>query len=125
MSRLVPWIAGILSGTAGALGIGGGGILILYLVLFADMDQVTAQGINLLFFLPCGLVAIVIHAVKKRIPWRQVFPCVAGGIAGVFVGLWVLSRIDTGWLGKIFAAGLIALGCRELFAKKAGREPPK
>ena len=67
MSTVIQWIAGILSGTAGALGIGGGGVLILYLVLLADVEQVRAQGINLLFFLPCGIIAIIIHAVKKRI----------------------------------------------------------
>ena len=117
MSTVIQWIAGILSGTAGALGIGGGGVLILYLVLLADVDQVRAQGINLLFFLPCGLIAIIIHAVKKRIKWKLVLPCVAGGLAGVFAGMWVLKSIDAGWLSKIFAAGLILLGLKELFKK--------
>lgn len=124
MSTVIQWIAGILSGTAGALGIGGGGVLILYLVLLADVEQVRAQGINLLFFLPCGIIAIIIHAVKKRIKWKLVLPCVAGGLAGVFAGMWLLDHITAGWLGKIFAAGLILLGLKELFKKEKQKSTP-
>lgn len=124
MNTVIQWIAGILSGTAGALGIGGGGVLILYLVLLADVEQVRAQGINLLFFLPCGIIAIIIHAVKKRIKWKLVLPCVAGGLAGVFAGMWLLDHINAGWLGKIFAAGLILLGLKELFKKEKQKSTP-
>ena len=124
MSTVIQWIAGILSGTAGALGIGGGGVLILYLVLLADVEQVRAQGINLLFFLPCGIIAIIIHAIKKRIKWKLVLPCVAGGLAGVFAGMWLLDHITAGWLGKIFAAGLILLGLKELFKKEKQKRTP-
>ena len=67
MSTLYMWIAGILSGIIGAMGIGGGGILIIYLTLFADMEQMAAQGINLLFFIPCAVVALIIHIRKGRI----------------------------------------------------------
>ena len=56
MSTLYMWIAGILSGIIGAMGIGGGGILIIYLTLFADMEQMAAQGINLLFFFVLELI---------------------------------------------------------------------
>ena len=124
MNTVIQWIAGILSGTAGALGIGGGGVLILYLVLLADVEQVRAQGINLLFFLPCGIIAIIIHAVKKRIKWKLVLPCIAGGLAGVFAGMWLLDHINAGWLGKIFAAGLILLGLKELFKKEKQKSTP-
>lgn len=107
-------IAGILSGILGALGVGGGGVLIIYLVVFMNIDQVTAQGINLLFFLPCGLVAIIIHAIKKRIRWATVLPCVLGGAMGVLLGTWLLNYIGSALLRQIFAGGLILLGIKEL-----------
>lgn len=107
-------IAGILSGILGALGVGGGGVLIIYLVVFMNIDQVTAQGINLLFFLPCGLVAIIIHAIKKRIRWATVLPCVLGGAVGVLLGTWLLNYIGSALLRQIFAGGLILLGIKEL-----------
>ena len=107
-------IAGVLSGILGALGVGGGGVLIIYLVVFMNIDQVTAQGINLLFFLPCGLVAIIIHAIKKRIRWATVLPCVLGGAVGVLLGTWLLNYIGSALLRQIFAGGLILLGIKEL-----------
>ena len=107
-------IAGVLSGILGALGVGGGTVLIIYLVVFMNIDQVTAQGINLLFFLPCGLVAIIIHAIKKRIRWATVLPCVLGGAVGVLLGTWLLNYIGSALLRQIFAGGLILLGIKEL-----------
>ena len=45
-------LAVIVSAAVGAMGLGGGSVLILYLTLILNMQQVQAQGINLLFFLP-------------------------------------------------------------------------
>ena len=41
--------AGLLSGIIGAMGLGGGAVLIIYLSVFTDMPQLKSQGINLLF----------------------------------------------------------------------------
>ena len=48
----IDQIAGLFSAVAGALGLGGGGVLVLYLTLGMHMPQLRAQGINLLFFCP-------------------------------------------------------------------------
>lgn len=42
----------ILAGAAGAMGIGGGSVFLLYLTAFAGLDQMKAQGINLVFLSP-------------------------------------------------------------------------
>ena len=121
MSTLYMWIAGILSGIIGAMGIGGGGILIIYLALFADMEQMAAQGINLLFFIPCAVVALIIHIRKGRIVWKTVLPMIIGGLIGVAVGSYFAGIIGSGILGKVFAVFLVALGVKELiggFRKK-------
>ena len=116
MSTLYMWIAGILSGIIGAMGIGGGGILIIYLTLFADMEQMAAQGINLLFFIPCAVVALIIHIRKKRIVWKTVLPMIVGGLIGVAVGSYFAVIIGSGILGKVFAVFLVALGVKELIS---------
>ncbi len=108
------WIAGILSGAIGAMGIGGGGVLIIYLTLFANVDQMTAQGINLLFFLPCAAVALIIHSRKKRILWKEVWPMILGGLIGVAGGTYLAGLVGSDFLGKIFAVFLIFLGLKEL-----------
>ena len=112
------FLAALLSGFAGALGIGGGGILIIYLAAICNMDQLQAQGINLLFFLPCGVVAIILHSVAGRIKWNLVWRFVLGGVPGVILGVLGANLIGTVWLGKLFGVLLLVLGIKS-FMKKA------
>lgn len=114
----LSWLFGILSGVIGALGMGGGGVLIIFLSTILGVEQLKAQGINLLFFLPCAAVAIIIHAVKGRICWRVALPYMAGGVAGVLLGTYLAGFIGSEILQKIFAALLIVLGLYELFKKR-------
>ena len=118
INSIYMWAAGILSGTIGAMGIGGGGVLIIYLTLVAGVDQITAQGINLLFFIPCAIISLIIHSRKKLIIWRLVFPMILGGLVGVAVGAYCAKLIGPNMLGKIFSAFLIFIGLRELFSRK-------
>ena len=65
-------IIGFLAGFAGGLGVGGGGILLLYLTAFAGVEQLSAQGINLLFFLPpsvllLSVIFLVLYAILLHI----------------------------------------------------------
>ena len=111
-------IAALLSGVAGALGIGGGGILIIYLAMIADMAQLKAQGINLLFFLPCGAVALIIHSIKRRVDWKTALLLIASGAPFALLGVSFAGFIGSAWLGKIFAVLLIVMGLRGLFTAK-------
>ena len=117
---IIRFIAALLSGVAGALGIGGGGILIIYLAAICNMNQLQAQGINLLFFLPCGVIAVALHAFARRIKWKSVLWYVLGGVPGALVGVWCAGFIGTQWLGKIFAVLLLFLGIKSLFTKSQG-----
>ena len=44
-------IASFLIAALSGLGVGGGGLFVVFLALFTEIPQITAQGINLLFFL--------------------------------------------------------------------------
>ncbi len=116
--RMINMIAGFLSGLLGAMGLGGGGILILYLTLFLSTEQLEAQGINLLFFLPCAVISIIRQCVKKLIDWKTVIRLIVGGIVGVGIGIWIANVIKTDLLSKIFAVFLLIMGTYELFSKK-------
>lgn len=115
------WIGIALSSFFGAvlsaLGMGGGGILLIYLTAYVGMQQQAAQGINLAFFIPIGTVAICIHAKHKLIRWRAVLPCVALGLPGVWLGARFALRMDAGLLGKLFGGFLFLIGVRELLAR--------
>ena len=115
-------IAAIVSGMAASLGIGGGGILIIYLTLFASMEQLKAQGLNLAFFIPCGIIAIIIHLKNKLIVKEYSVALIVGGVAGVLIGNILATIISTNIISKIFAIFIILIGLRELFTKPKTKE---
>ena len=63
-------LAGILSGVFAGMGMGGGTFLIPILTIFLSVDQLIAQGVNLLVFLPMAIVVIIIYARKKLIDFK-------------------------------------------------------
>lgn len=56
---VIGLLAGLVTGVISGFGIGGGSLLILYLTAFAGMDQYTAGGLNLLYFLFCAPAALI------------------------------------------------------------------
>ena len=110
--------AGVLSGAAASLGIGGGGILIIFLTLIFNTDQLISQGINLLFFIPIAVISIVIYAKQGLIKFKNIIPIVVFGLLGVAVGMPIATLMGDSMLRKIFGIVLAALGIVELFKKK-------
>ena len=57
LSSIIAFASAIIA----SMGIGGGAVLLLFLTVFSDIPLATAQGTNLLFFLPVGAVALLFH----------------------------------------------------------------
>ena len=125
MSVWAALLAALLAGAAGALGLGGGGVLIIYLSAFAGMDQLKSQGINLLFFIPLAVVAIIIHSRHHLIKWKEIIPLCISGLVGAVAGSLVAGMLDASLLSKIFAVGIAALGVKELFSKGSSKNSDK
>lgn len=111
-------LAGLFSGILGGMGLGGGGILIIYLSLFTETRQLTAQGINLLFFIPIGILALIIYSFKKQIKWKAVFKFSLWGLLGSATGLYFTDFLGGKITGKIFGGLLVILGIIEIFKRK-------
>ena len=114
-------LAGLFSGIIGGMGLGGGAVLIIYLSVFKDVEQLKAQGINLLFFIPIALVAVIIYALKKQIKWKLTIPIAIGGILGAAGGFFLTDIIGGGLTATLFAGFLIILGIKEIFSKSKNR----
>ena len=99
------------------MGMGGGAVLIIYLTVFDNVEQLRAQGINLLFFIPIATLAVSIYALKKQIKWRITIPLAIGGIVGAAGGFLLTDIIGGNFTAKLFGAFLILLGIKELFFK--------
>ncbi len=111
-------LAGLFSGIIASMGMGGGAVLLIYLTVFLNTEQLAAQGINLLFFIPIGILSVIIYAFKKQIKFKKMWPLAVFGAVGSFIGYTVTAFIEVGLLSKLFAGFLIIVGLFEIFSKK-------
>lgn len=118
MEFLIASIAGMVSGLCASLGLGGGSILLLYLTLFAGTAQLTAQGINLLFFIPCSALALVGHFRSGLIEKKIVLKFILFGLAGAAGGFLLAGILGGELLRKAFGGFLIIIGIMSFFNKK-------
>ena len=110
--------AGLFSGIIGGMGLGGGAVLIIYLTVFSDVDQLKAQGINLLFFIPIALLAVSVYAFKKQIKWKTVLFLSLFGVIGTFLGILLADKLGGDFTAKLFGGLLIIIGIKEIFQKQ-------
>lgn len=116
----LPTLAGFFTGILSAWGIGGGTLLLLVMTLFLGVDQLSAQGINLLYFLPTAAMALAEHKkngllepslLRSAIPWALPVTALAA---------WAATAVDVEALKKPFGVFLLVSGLYTVFSK-----PPK
>lgn len=111
---LVGFCAGIISG----MGIGGGTILIPALLFLTDISQQQAQGVNLIYFIPTAITALITHQKKGSLDWKTARPLAALGLAGAAAGAFLAVSLQSELLRKIFGGFLFLMGLSEIFKKK-------
>ena len=106
---------GVVLGTLSGLGTGGGSLLILWLTVVLNMDPLTARSINLLFYIPSALAAILFRRKNNGFSVLDVIPAIIPGCiaAGLFSA--VSTQLDIAVLKKIFGILLLLVGTKELF----------
>lgn len=109
---------GLLSGIISGMGIGGGTILIPGLILFSNLNQHQAQGINLTVFIPIAMVALITHYKENNIDLKTAVPIIITGIIGAFIGSSMAMKMTPSILRKFFATFLFVMGVYEIFGRK-------
>lgn len=109
---------GLLSGIISGMGIGGGAILIPFLVFFTELNQQQAQGINLIVFIPVAIIALIIHFKEKNIEIQYTKFLVIGGIFGAIIGSLLAMKINPDALRRYFGIFLLFIGIYELIKKE-------
>ena len=122
MSFIAATIVGFLSGVLASMGLGGGFVLVVYFAIFTDFVQKGAQGINLLFFIPITVIAVILHIKNKLIDIKTAVVCSSLGIPAVVAGFYIAQNIDNSWLRKGFAVFIIIAGLKDLFSKEKGEK---
>lgn len=117
MPAIVTVLAGAICGVVSGLGIGGGSLLMIYMTSIAQLAQKSAQGINLLYFLPTALCSLVLHAKNRFVAWRTVLPAALGGCVCASVSSLFAASLDSTLLRKLFGIFLLLVGGMELLKK--------
>lgn len=114
----IDFIAGICISVLAGLGIGGGGLLVIYLTLVKNMPQIQAQGINLLFFVAAGTASVIIHIKKRKLEAKKIIIMIIFGSVGAIIGSLIANFTDGIAAKKIFGGFLLISGLIELFSKR-------
>ena len=114
---VLPLAVGAATGVLSGFGVGGGTLLLVYMTAFAGVDQHLAQGINLLYFLPAGLMALPAHVKNGYIEKPVLLPAIGAGLVCAALAAWAATAMEVGLLRKFFGAFLIVVGLMELFGR--------
>ena len=108
----------IIVGTAVAvlsgMGVGSGGLLVVYLTLAAGMSQAPAQALNLFFFLFAASASTAVNIRRRNIAWGCVIPLGLGGAVGAIAGSAIAAVAKPRVLRMLFGIMLTVTGARGL-----------
>lgn len=114
MNWLLYIVAGAVSGVLSGMGIGGGVLLIPALVLLGGVAQHSAQGINLLYFLPTAMGALWIHRKEGQLEKKVLPMLIVGGVLGAAAGGWIANLLEGDLLRKFFGVFVAIMGILEI-----------
>ena len=100
----VCFFLAIIAGT----GVGGGGLFLVYMTEYMGIPQISAQAVNLFYFLSAAIPATVYR--RKSLPWKLAGICSAAGIPGVIFGSMLRDLMDGDLQKKILGGILMASG---------------
>ncbi len=110
-------IASIVSGILSSMGVGGGGILLIYLTLYRGINQMQAQGINLIFFVFVSLFSTIFFTSKNLVNLKKISLLMIFGILGSIIGFKLSLTLNSTILCKIFGVSLLIIGVFQLFKR--------
>ena len=117
--------AGLVCGVLSGFGIGGGSLLMGWMTAVLSMEQRAAQGVNLLYFLPCAACALIFHIKNKQIVWRAVWPAALAGSVCAVGGALLAQNVDAELLRKLFGGFLVLVGLSEIILKGLKQSKPE
>lgn len=109
-------VSGLLSGVVAGMGMGGGTILIPVLTIFFSVTQVMSQGINLLAFLPCAIVSLIIHIKSKLVNFKIGLPIILAGVLASVAASFLAVNTKNDTLQLFFAVFLLCVGLEQIVA---------
>ena len=118
IAAIVSFFIAVLSG----LGVGSGGLFVIWLTAVYGVSATQARGMNLLFFVFSASAAFIFHYKRRNIDLRLVLILAIFSVLGTFFGTYVSKFIDAALLRKFFGGFLVFSGVYSLFGKKKAKQ---
>lgn len=107
--------AGALVGVLSALfGVGGGILMVPFMVLILEKGQHLAEGTSLLVIVPTALVGVVAHRKSNFVGFQAAALLAVGGMAGAYIGAALALRLDAETLQVLFGILMAIVGVRTI-----------
>ena len=110
-------LAGFITGILSGFGVGGGTLLLIWLTAFMDVPQTQAQGINLVYFLPCAAAALYSHFKNGLVTKSVLIPAAIAGCICAPLFAFLATAAEESLLRRAFGVFLLIIGISELFKK--------
>ncbi len=118
---MFDFVIGVMIAALAGMGVGGGGLLVLYLVFVKDMAQLEAQGINLVFFVFAASSSLLYHIKKREIKWRLALWVIGVGVVGAYLGARTAAALDPLLIRRLFGWLMTLSGVVVLFGGRIKR----
>ena len=116
---VLPFLCGLGAAVISAWGVGGGTLLLLVMTLFLGVDQ---RGINLLFFLPTALSALLCHRKNGCLDTPTLRAAVPIAVPAALLGAWIATAVDVEILRRPFGIYLLLSGISLLLPQKSAKK---
>ena len=105
--------AGLGVGILAALfGVGGGLLMVPYIVFFLERTQHVAEGTSLAVIVPTAIVGVISHSRRGYVSWKTALLLATGGVFGAVVGARVALETPGELLEALFGVFVICVGIR-------------
>ena len=110
MMFLISFAAACLTAVLSGMGVGGGGLLVLWLTFVSGWEIRAAQGMNLLFFSVSAASSLPLHLSRRSPDLREELLLLFSALPGVFLGCRLSAVLSGDILRRCFGWFLLAAG---------------
>ena len=108
---------GVLGGVLAGMGMGGGTLTIPLLVLVLGVGQSIAQTVNLVAFLPTGILALGVHFKNKLVDVKNATAILIPALLTSVLSSIFATDLDGQLLSKLFGVFLVVTAISSFFAQ--------
>lgn len=107
------------------MGVGSGGLYLVYLQLFTDTPQTEAQGLNLAFFVFALLSSVIFHLIARSYRDKRVLLAMPCGMVTAILGSYLAGIVEPGLLKKALGTVFLIAGMYTLYSSEKQRRNRK